>query len=362
MVSLCLSALLSMGLASASARAATNTQGHAYSGRQRLVTFSSHSGFGNQLEEITNALILAQLIDRTLMLPPILDHFSGLTTPSCGAASQTNAAKRALALYAKRAMDRGHGAGFNDVWDMQGVAVSFDARQVARGVIDVSANEAICSSKGNRSLVGYNNSVQSLSRRNETLVMVGSTRFAGWPQLYPSSIPVPRRFGWARSTFSTRFFKQLGRFSCFYSRLPDNYHKGTHDYRMVRTSLEESCKMGTCCQTGKVYISTNDKPENLCSAVLHRTPVCANVTCLNVRDLILGEPYATRLHRFTPSTRNMLLDMFTCSHSPDLRGFMYYVYRKSSSSSFLRAIQQSQMRYREDLAEGRFGTRTNESM
>lgn len=36
--------------------------------------YAPHSGFSNQLSEFKNALLMAVVLNRTLVVPPVLDH------------------------------------------------------------------------------------------------------------------------------------------------------------------------------------------------------------------------------------------------------------------------------------------------
>ncbi|XP_077245004.1 O-fucosyltransferase 30-like [Tasmannia lanceolata] len=41
---------------------------------ERFLWFAPHSGFNNQLSELKNAILMAAILNRTLIIPPILDH------------------------------------------------------------------------------------------------------------------------------------------------------------------------------------------------------------------------------------------------------------------------------------------------
>lgn len=36
--------------------------------------YAPHSGFSNQLAEFKNAILMAKILNRTLIVPPVLDH------------------------------------------------------------------------------------------------------------------------------------------------------------------------------------------------------------------------------------------------------------------------------------------------
>ena len=42
--------------------------------RQKFIWYAPHSGFSNQLSEFKNAILMAAILNRTLVVPPILDH------------------------------------------------------------------------------------------------------------------------------------------------------------------------------------------------------------------------------------------------------------------------------------------------
>ncbi|KAH0449006.1 hypothetical protein IEQ34_022806 [Dendrobium chrysotoxum] len=42
--------------------------------RERFIWYAPHSGFSNQLSELKNAIIFAAILNRTLIVPPVLDH------------------------------------------------------------------------------------------------------------------------------------------------------------------------------------------------------------------------------------------------------------------------------------------------
>lgn len=42
--------------------------------RQRFLFYAPHSGFSNQLQEFKNAILMAGILNRTLIIPPVLDH------------------------------------------------------------------------------------------------------------------------------------------------------------------------------------------------------------------------------------------------------------------------------------------------
>lgn len=44
------------------------------SSRGKFIWYAPHSGFSNQLSEFRNALLMASILNRTLVVPPILDH------------------------------------------------------------------------------------------------------------------------------------------------------------------------------------------------------------------------------------------------------------------------------------------------
>ncbi|XP_077235375.1 O-fucosyltransferase 30-like [Tasmannia lanceolata] len=41
---------------------------------ERFLWFAPHSGFNNQLSELKNAILMAAILNRTLIIPPVLDH------------------------------------------------------------------------------------------------------------------------------------------------------------------------------------------------------------------------------------------------------------------------------------------------
>ncbi|KAK4844631.1 hypothetical protein QYF36_022524 [Acer negundo] len=41
---------------------------------QKFLFYSPHSGFSNQLQEFKNAILMAAILNRTLIIPPVLDH------------------------------------------------------------------------------------------------------------------------------------------------------------------------------------------------------------------------------------------------------------------------------------------------
>lgn len=41
---------------------------------QRFLMYAPHSGFSNQLSELKNAVLMAFILNRTLVVPPVLDH------------------------------------------------------------------------------------------------------------------------------------------------------------------------------------------------------------------------------------------------------------------------------------------------
>lgn len=41
---------------------------------ERFLWFAPHSGFSNQLAELKNAILIAAILNRTLIVPPVLDH------------------------------------------------------------------------------------------------------------------------------------------------------------------------------------------------------------------------------------------------------------------------------------------------
>lgn len=45
-------------------------------GGERFLFYAPHSGFSNQLSEFRNAILMAGILNRTLIVPPILDHHS----------------------------------------------------------------------------------------------------------------------------------------------------------------------------------------------------------------------------------------------------------------------------------------------
>lgn len=42
--------------------------------REKFLWYAPHSGFSNQLSEFKNALLMSAILNRTLIVPPILDH------------------------------------------------------------------------------------------------------------------------------------------------------------------------------------------------------------------------------------------------------------------------------------------------
>lgn len=41
---------------------------------ERFLLYAPHSGFSNQLSELRNAILFAAILNRTLVVPPVLDH------------------------------------------------------------------------------------------------------------------------------------------------------------------------------------------------------------------------------------------------------------------------------------------------
>lgn len=44
------------------------------SGGEKFLWYAPHSGFSNQLSELKNAVLMAAILNRTLIVPPVLDH------------------------------------------------------------------------------------------------------------------------------------------------------------------------------------------------------------------------------------------------------------------------------------------------
>lgn len=42
--------------------------------RQKFLWYAPHSGFSNQLSEFKNAVLMSAILNRTLIIPPVLDH------------------------------------------------------------------------------------------------------------------------------------------------------------------------------------------------------------------------------------------------------------------------------------------------
>ena len=41
---------------------------------EKFLFYSPHSGFSNQVSELKNAILFAAILNRTLIVPPVLDH------------------------------------------------------------------------------------------------------------------------------------------------------------------------------------------------------------------------------------------------------------------------------------------------
>ena len=41
---------------------------------ERFLWYAPHSGFSNQLSELKNAILISAILNRTLIVPPVLDH------------------------------------------------------------------------------------------------------------------------------------------------------------------------------------------------------------------------------------------------------------------------------------------------
>ncbi|MQL98437.1 hypothetical protein Taro_031148 [Colocasia esculenta] len=48
--------------------------GASVGGRERFLWYAPHSGFSNQVAELKNAVLMAAILNRTLVVPPVLDH------------------------------------------------------------------------------------------------------------------------------------------------------------------------------------------------------------------------------------------------------------------------------------------------
>lgn len=51
-----------------------NAYGGFLAGGEKYLYYAPHSGFNNQVMELKNALVFAKLLNRTLVVPPVLEH------------------------------------------------------------------------------------------------------------------------------------------------------------------------------------------------------------------------------------------------------------------------------------------------
>ena len=298
---------------------------------RRLLTFASHSGFGNQMISLSHALVLARLINRTVMLPPILKWHSNLFGPGCKGNVTTKherLAPLALTVYQRRARDKDHAAGFDDVWNLGDDVVPFDAALTP--AMDFSSHDPVCSGQ-----LLNQSALHSLASRSERLVMVGSL-YSGW---WPTATPVPKQYSWNKSTFSSALFRTLGNFSCLYVRAQDDGNMtraGRAQGHLDPVAVQVTRSINdSCCTHRNVYLSSNANATAIC-ALLRKRPGCANVRCLTFSDLDVNNTHGEMLARFTPETRSMLLDVFACSHaSIECKPADYH------SSTFLKLIRAS---------------------
>lgn len=59
---------------SSSSQLSSNHQQQCGHGDEKFLWYAPHSGFSNQLSEFKNAILMAAILNRTLVVPPVLDH------------------------------------------------------------------------------------------------------------------------------------------------------------------------------------------------------------------------------------------------------------------------------------------------
>lgn len=142
---------------------------------RRLLLYAAHSGLGNQLVQLGSALLLAKLLNRTLVLPPILEH-GEVAGPgrhgSCSgsAAAHATLARRALQLYQRHATANMRQR-FDDVFDLSSYAVA-PFRPGLQWAFDFSAQASLCEHTPRST-----EWLRRLAGRTDELLMVGSLHY-----------------------------------------------------------------------------------------------------------------------------------------------------------------------------------------
>ncbi|KAK3039528.1 hypothetical protein RJ639_028110 [Escallonia herrerae] len=64
----------------------------------KFLWYAPHSGFSNQLSELKNALLMSAILNRTLIVPPVLDHHA-VVLGSCPKFRVTSARELRLSVW-----------------------------------------------------------------------------------------------------------------------------------------------------------------------------------------------------------------------------------------------------------------------
>lgn len=263
-------------------------------GGERLLMYSSHAGLGNQLIALESAWAFADILNRTLVVAPILEHGASAYGSRCRSSEkERQLAVSALAHYNK------HGASGQSLYDLLTFSrrvVRFDPRLHSRPTIATNEMSLACT--------GTADWWTPLAKRREHLIMVGST-FKHRVALDAKSA-LERSYTWKPQLPWAALVSRLGQYVCAYVRWPDSGHR---DAAKVVFSPRASTGNVTTAPPDAVYVASEHEASALCKAAapLHKK----GGRCFTLAHMPGG------LRGFSVATTRAVADVYACSRATE---------------------------------------------
>lgn len=365
---------------------------HAARPPEKLVLCAVHSGFGNQVINVGNSLLLGSLVGRRAVVPPIIDWGSIAFGGQCSeATSRHNRVSSDALKHYKHHWQMGN-LGIDMVWDLTRFdVVAFDPRLLPPDEYDFSVQSALCAGSFTRNdPTGW---LRPLVQRAQRLVVVGSMFYnygmlleqaaikehrlqqnaasprkgdsasvaskAELPQhpmfaaaraslSHPGLPIIPLTSPWNSAYFSPRLTRSLGRYSCIYVRVPARASATTPHAGAAQLEALAKLKVRDSMATDRVYMSSNANASSLCSN-LRKNSAFANMHCFTREDLPnlpqVGPRFSNGSRAFPPKIESMLVDLYACSRARAGADCLDYHSNQHRTSTFWSTIYASHLQH-----------------
>ena len=289
--------------------------------------YAAHSGFGNQLVALQNALLLGALVNRTVVVPPLLEHFDAFLGKRCARSSDHAAVIRsALPRYARRAEQR-----WSDVLVLppETSTVVYDPHTMnlpAQSDVDAGVSAALCAAASGCATTSGSDegSVWAALERRSTqpTLLVGSLFHGQAVLLRAAGLDRAPALAWrtdAAALFPPALAARAAATDCLQVRAVASGNVLSVDLRARLRQLQ------VVRGASRLFVASNARADLVCDHLREGGALRPRARCFG-RDELERSVDPRTMQAFSTNTRALLLDAFACTHAR-------HAYHLSSSAS-----------------------------